>query len=227
MSYVHKHLCRPLVLKWVPQLQTYTTPDTPSTPSGALPAPDSRSRYRGPVSSTDLFDARGQTGCLITADGLRLKLRRGVFVPRGESRHSIRAAVRVLDELASPDLRLLDVTLGVGNVVLPLLKRYPHARAWGMDINPTAVALARENADGNGLGQQVGAFDAGAVGRAGSSLKVGSQGHSFFRWPTWPKLLWPQREGWSCKFLKRRQGSLHACCAQMDTWSSKTRLVTP
>ena len=36
-----------------------------------------------------------------------------------------------------------------------------------MDINPTAVALARENADGNGLGQQVGAFDAGAVGRAG------------------------------------------------------------
>ncbi|CAK9015534.1 Release factor glutamine methyltransferase (RF MTase) (N5-glutamine methyltransferase PrmC) (Protein-(glutamine-N5) MTase PrmC) (Protein-glutamine N-methyltransferase PrmC), partial [Durusdinium trenchii] len=116
-------------------------------------------RYRGPVSSTDLFDARGQTGCLITADGLRLKLRRGVFVPRGESRHSIRAAVRVLDELASPDLRLLDVTLGVGNVVLPLLKRYPHARAWGMDINPTAVALARENADGNGLGQQVGAFE--------------------------------------------------------------------
>lgn len=96
MSYVHKHLCRPLVLKWVPQLQTYTTPDTPSTPSGALPAPDSRSRYRGPVSSTDLFDARGQTGCLITADGLRLKLRRGVFVPRGESRHSIRAAVRGL-----------------------------------------------------------------------------------------------------------------------------------
>lgn len=35
-----------------------------------------------------------------------------------------RRSLGVLDELASPDLRLLDVTLGVGNVVLPLLKRW-------------------------------------------------------------------------------------------------------
>lgn len=108
-------------------------------------------RYHGPVTSKSLFDAHGN-GWMIF-EGLRLKLRSDVFVPRGESRHLVHAATRVIEQhfVISADLRLLDVTIGVGNGLLPLLKRYPLAEGWGIDINPTAVRLADENAKLNDL----------------------------------------------------------------------------
>eukprot|EP00435_Cladocopium_sp_Y103_P062060 s429_g23.t1 len=111
-------------------------------------------RYHGAVrTSKSLFDAEGN-GWMIF-EGLRLKLRSDVFVPRGESRHLIQAATRVIEQhFDCADLRLLDVTIGVGNGLLPLLKRYPLAEGWGIDINPTAVRLANENAKLNDLAER-------------------------------------------------------------------------
>lgn len=130
-------------------------------------------RYGGSMTASDrtLFDVNGDGFTIF--EGLSLKLRADVFVPRGESRHLIHAATRSLDKVETNnlpfhvlyvceklgqrqtgtnmscfvtaeentgytqpciwgvmeqhfdhhDLRLLDVTLGVGNGLLPLLKR--------------------------------------------------------------------------------------------------------
>ncbi|CAJ1419095.1 unnamed protein product [Effrenium voratum] len=88
--------------------------------------------------------------------GVRLKLHRDAFVPRGESRHLV-AAVQRLDLFKSSHLRVADLTLGVGNALLALLAQTRRGKATGVgvDVSALAVQLAQENAELNGLAERV------------------------------------------------------------------------
>eukprot|EP00439_Symbiodinium_sp_Y106_P019559 s2343_g2.t1 len=101
-------------------------------------------RYRGDIKTPgQLFDS---DGCgAMHFFGMRLKLHKDVFVPRAESRHLVEVVLE-LSLFLRPELRILDVTLGVGNALLPLLQRHPTAQGFGIDISSQAVALAKENA---------------------------------------------------------------------------------
>ena len=61
-------------------------------------------RYGGSMTASDrtLFDVNGDGFTIF--EGLSLKLRADVFVPRGESRHLIHAATRSLDKVETNNL---------------------------------------------------------------------------------------------------------------------------
>ena len=98
-----------------------------------------------------LFDAEGNGE--MTCNGMRLRVNQKVFVPRGESRHLLQA-VMALKIFAKRHVRILDLTLGAGNMLLSLLTCNPSAMGFGIDISPAAIALATENIQMNELEQR-------------------------------------------------------------------------
>ena len=82
----------------------------------------------------------------VTLDGrpLTLTTARGVYSP---DRLDPGTAV-LLGEVPDPDPAgdLLDIGCGWGPISLTLALRSPGARAWGVDVNRRALALARDNA---------------------------------------------------------------------------------
>jgi release factor glutamine methyltransferase len=75
---------------------------------------------------------------------LRLTLRPGVFTPRNSTEHMAREAIR---RLRSRRQRVsVDVATGAGPVALSIAHGVPGGQAWGIDISPDAVRLARANA---------------------------------------------------------------------------------
>ena len=69
----------------------------------------------------------------------------GVLVPRADTETLIEAAEKAFPDPARP-LRLLDVGVGSGCLVLTLLARYPHALAVATDLSAAALGCARRNA---------------------------------------------------------------------------------
>lgn len=74
-------------------------------------------------------------------DGLRVVVRPGVFVPRGRT---IELALAALD-LIPEDGTVLDLCCGSGAIAAFLHARRPDATYWAGDVDPGAVANAREN----------------------------------------------------------------------------------
>jgi release factor glutamine methyltransferase len=69
----------------------------------------------------------------------------GVLIPRPESEHVIEAALEAFPDRARP-LRILDVGVGSGCLLLTLLHEYPAAAGVGTDVGPAALAWAQANA---------------------------------------------------------------------------------
>jgi release factor glutamine methyltransferase len=80
--------------------------------------------------------------------GVRVKLRPGVFVPRVRSELLVRAAVRRAGTV------VVDLCCGSGALGLAVRARRPATRLYAADIDPVAVACARDN-----LGRDVFAGD--------------------------------------------------------------------
>jgi release factor glutamine methyltransferase len=80
----------------------------------------------------------------VSFEGLRLRVRQGVFVPRNSSETLARKALAVLRR-RSPAVAV-DVACGAGPVACALAARQPAALIWGLDIDAAAVSLARSNA---------------------------------------------------------------------------------
>jgi release factor glutamine methyltransferase len=76
--------------------------------------------------------------------GLKLRVERGVLIPRPETEGLVEHAVAYLP----PDqpARVLDVGTGCGAIALAIKAMRPQATVWASDINPKALELARRNA---------------------------------------------------------------------------------
>lgn len=77
--------------------------------------------------------------------GVRVRLRPGVFVPRVRSELLVRLAA----EAAGPGAVVVDLCCGSGALGLAVRRQRPDVELHAADIDPVAVACARDNMDGN------------------------------------------------------------------------------
>ncbi|MFN2583085.1 MAG: class I SAM-dependent methyltransferase [Candidatus Dormibacteria bacterium] len=77
--------------------------------------------------------------------GLRLRVRRGVFVPRVSSELLASEAVKALRRRRGSRVAV-DVATGTGPVALAVAHEVPVASVWGVDISAEAISLCRDNA---------------------------------------------------------------------------------
>ncbi|GIW36065.1 MAG: release factor glutamine methyltransferase [Meiothermus sp.] len=76
--------------------------------------------------------------------GLRLRVERGVLIPRPETEGLVEQALGCLP--AKVEARVLDVGTGSGAIALAIKAMRPQATVWATDINPKALELAGRNA---------------------------------------------------------------------------------
>lgn len=76
-------------------------------------------------------------------DGLRIGVEPGVFVPRRRTEILVREAARLI----GPDSVVLDMCCGAGAVGAALAARIDGLELYAVDIDPVAVACARDNID--------------------------------------------------------------------------------
>lgn len=76
--------------------------------------------------------------------GLRLKIRRGVFIPRPETELLVEEALARIEPRAP--VRVLDIGTGSGCIALAIAAHRPTAEVVGVDISARALRLARSNA---------------------------------------------------------------------------------
>lgn len=76
--------------------------------------------------------------------GLKLKVKKGVLIPRPETEGLVERALICTEGQHQP--RVLDVGTGSGAIALAFKSVRPGASVWASDISLEAVALARENA---------------------------------------------------------------------------------
>ncbi len=84
--------------------------------------------------------------------GLRLKVDRRALIPRPETE---RLAELVIEVVAAPPARILDLGTGSGVLALGLAKHWPEAQVVAVDKSADALALARENAAALALDSRV------------------------------------------------------------------------
>lgn len=89
--------------------------------------------------------------------GLELLAGPEALVPRKETellaRNAVDIALRIADQ--QPELTVIDVCTGSGNVALAIAHHVPSARVYAADLSEDAVGLARRNAQHRGLQQRV------------------------------------------------------------------------
>ena len=58
-------------------------------------------------------------------------------------------------DVPTPSLKILDVGCGTGLIALMMAQRFPEAQVWGIDIDPEAVAQARENVEASPFADRI------------------------------------------------------------------------
>ncbi len=81
--------------------------------------------------------------------GLRLRLTPAVFIPRPETEQVVEAALGLLQGRPAP--RVLDVGTGSGCMALVLKHERADAEVYACDVSPTALDVARTNAEAHHL----------------------------------------------------------------------------
>ncbi len=80
----------------------------------------------------------------------------GVLIPRPETELLVELALAALDERrAGEPVRVLDLCTGTGCIACAIAAERPHARVWATDLAPSAVALAKRNAEALGVAERV------------------------------------------------------------------------
>jgi len=74
--------------------------------------------------------------------GFKFKVRPDVLIPRPETEYLIE---RIQDNITNPQ-RILDIGTGSGAIAITLKKIFPEAKVVALDISPTALKVAQENA---------------------------------------------------------------------------------
>ncbi|MGO2133313.1 MAG: peptide chain release factor N(5)-glutamine methyltransferase [Halomonas sp.] len=84
--------------------------------------------------------------------GLSLATSHATLIPRPDTETLVEAALEKASAMESADAkRLLDLGTGTGAIALAFASEYPSWQVTGVDLNETAVALARGNAERNAI----------------------------------------------------------------------------
>lgn len=81
---------------------------------------------------------------------LRFRVGPGVLVPRADSETMIQGVIKTFPDREQP-LRVLDLGIGSGCLLLTILHLYVNARGLGLDASEKALAYARANAEALGV----------------------------------------------------------------------------
>jgi release factor glutamine methyltransferase len=81
--------------------------------------------------------------------GLPLRVTRDVLIPRPETEHLVETAIQIVQ--GSEAARIVDVGTGSGAIAIALAKALPSAQVTAIDLSEAALAIARENAERNGV----------------------------------------------------------------------------
>ena len=82
---------------------------------------------------------------------LKLKLTQGVFIPRSDTLALVFQVINIINSLKTPNLNLLEIGIGSGAIAIALLKHFPDLNITGIDINPIACKISKENAQNYGV----------------------------------------------------------------------------
>lgn len=85
--------------------------------------------------------------------GLPFWVTRDVLIPRPETEHLAEKALQLAARFSEP--RIIDIGAGSGAIAVALAAHSPHASITAADISVTAVALARRNAERNGVADRI------------------------------------------------------------------------
>jgi release factor glutamine methyltransferase len=96
--------------------------------------------------------------------GLRLKVRPGVLIPRGETEELVEWILESKGHLGirafgHKGLRILDIGCGCGAIAIALAKNLPGAEVIAADISENALAITEENAKQNQVNLLISFFD--------------------------------------------------------------------
>ena len=81
--------------------------------------------------------------------GLPFRVTRDVLIPRPETEHLVETAIQIVQ--GSEAARIVDVGTGSGAIAIALAKALPSAQVTAIDLSEAALAIARENAERNGV----------------------------------------------------------------------------
>jgi release factor glutamine methyltransferase len=88
-----------------------------------------------------------------------------VFIPRPETEILVEEVVAFLARLSSKEeITVLDVGTGCGCIAVSVAHSVANCRVYASDISPDAIAVARDNANRNGVGDRVAAFQGNLFG---------------------------------------------------------------
>ncbi|MCM2344241.1 MAG: peptide chain release factor N(5)-glutamine methyltransferase [Alphaproteobacteria bacterium] len=84
--------------------------------------------------------------------GMNFRVTPDTLDPRPDTERLVEMVVESFSD--SPPRMILDLGTGTGCILLALLKEFSQARGIGIDINPGAVDVSRENMENNGLSER-------------------------------------------------------------------------
>jgi release factor glutamine methyltransferase len=94
--------------------------------------------------------------------GLPFYVTRDVLIPRPETEHLVEKVIEWAASLAAretapriPPLRIVDVGTGSGAIAVALAHQLPQAAVTAIDLSAPALAIARENAERNGVSSRI------------------------------------------------------------------------
>lgn len=85
--------------------------------------------------------------------GLEFEVNEGVLIPRPETEILVQASIEVLSKLEKPSF--FEIGVGSGCISVSILRAVPSAKAVGVDISHSALAVAERNARKLGVAERV------------------------------------------------------------------------
>lgn len=85
--------------------------------------------------------------------GLSFRVTPDVLIPRPETEHLVEEALALASRWAHP--RIVDIGAGSGAIAVALARHLPNAHIAAIDVSPGALAIARENAERNGVADRI------------------------------------------------------------------------
>ena len=85
--------------------------------------------------------------------GLSFRVNRDVLIPRPETEHLVEKAIALAAAFARP--RIVDIGAGSGAIAVALAHKLPGAEMTATEISASALTVARENAERNGVAERV------------------------------------------------------------------------